>query len=90
MSDVTAKVHGKNGTVLFEGLVADAEKFIENHFPRMHSVEAGPDFTVVTDPANHPVALPDGYEPIGNPAEAENVETTPDTNTEEGNANANT
>lgn len=59
---VTAKVYARNGSVLFEGALSDAEIYIANNFPRMHSVEAGPDFTVVTSPKGRKVTLPDGYE----------------------------
>jgi len=67
VADVIATVYAKaaqgqqRGSVIFEGLVEDAEEFIANRFPRMHSEEAGPDFTVETNPAGHTVNLPKGY-----------------------------
>lgn len=53
----TAIVYGKaaqgqkRGRVLFEGTQDDADVFIANNFPREHSEEAGPDFTVESSTA---------------------------------------
>jgi len=58
---VTATVRGKNKSVLFDGLLADAERFIADNFPRIHSEESGPDFTVETDPKGRKVKMPEGY-----------------------------
>lgn len=68
MSDaeqVTAKVLSKAGSLLFEGLLADAEKYVADHFPRPHVDNFGnsePDYSLVknepepepTDSANEP------------------------------------
>lgn len=36
----------KRGRELFSGTPEDAETFIANNFPREHSEEAGPDYTM--------------------------------------------
>lgn len=76
-----AKVLSKDGKLLFEGLVADAEQFIADHFPRLHVIEGQeptPDYqTQVTQggkAVDVPVAVPVTSQPSG-------VATTPATPT---------
>lgn len=74
-TEVYAVVYAKpaqgqqRGRSLFEGLIEDAEAFIANNFPRLHSAEVGPDFTVETDPAGQAVKLPKGYDEVSTQAD---------------------
>lgn len=82
MNEATAKVIAKAGHVLFEGLVADAEKFIADNFPRVHlnNGVSEPDYTVVTDPPGQTVAVPATHpQPEAEPETVEPVNESPET-----------
>lgn len=61
VAPVIAKVISKNGYTLFEGLLADAETFIANHFPRQHvndGAEPEADYRVETTQDGNKVDVP--------------------------------